>query len=868
MDHNELRRVILDAAAQRLETLKLSYRHITILPTEIGQLTNLQSLYLIGNQLSSLPAEIGQLTNLQSLYLSDNQLSSLPAEIGQLTNLQSLGLIGNQLSRLPAEIGQLTNLRSLDLSGNQLSSLLTEIGQLTNLRSLYLIGNQLSNLPAEIGQLTNLQSLHLSDNPALQDPPPEVIVDGTAAILDYYRQQLEQGIDYLYEAKLLVVGEGEAGKTSLAKKLEDSCYVLNPQESSTEGIDVIRWDFKLADSTPFRFNIWDFGGQEIYHATHQFFLTKRSLYVLVIDTRKENTDLDYWLSVIELLSEGSPVLIVKNEKQDRTCQINELALRGKFLGLKETVATNLGSQDNRGLAEVVETIQRYASQFQHVGTPLPKKWVDVRRALEEDSRNYISVDEYYRICEANGFERRDDQIQLSDFLHDLGVCLHFRDDPLLKRVLILKPEWGTTAVYNVLDTKAVIDSSGKFSRQQLNSIWQDAEYADMRDELLQLMMRFKVCYEIPRQPGSYIAPSLLPVEQRRYDWDAQQNLTLRYDYEFMPKGMITRFIVELHPWIEDQTLVWKSGVVLQKDSARAEVIEDYSQRRIRIRVAGNRKKELLAVINHEFEKIHDSYEQLKYETKVPCNCDECADTQSPYLYKLENLRRLLDKGRPDTMCQESGDMVGIRQLIDDVIPSSSEQAAQTQQWQTELEREKSKGLNQNTPIKVFISYSWDSEPHKQKVLTLSNQLRAHGIDCQIDRYQQNPPENWYRWMMNQIEESEYVLVVCSKGYERRYRNKEARGQGKGVTWEGGLSIEALYTGQGLNEKYIPVLLSAEAEPHIPPGLKGYTVYQLFDEAAYRPDQPGPYQDLLRYLTSQPAYSPPALGTVPELPPVS
>ena len=590
--------------------------------------------------------------------------------------------------------------------------------------------------------------------------------------------------------------------------------------------------------------------------------------MLVVDTRKENTDLDYWLSVIELLSEGSPVLIVKNEKQDRICQINERDLRGKFLGLKEVSATNLGSEDNRGLAEVAETIQRYASQLKHVGAPLPKKWVDVRRELEDDSRNYISVDEYYRICEANGFERRNDQLQLSDFLHDLGVCLHFRNDPLLKRVLILKPEWGTAAVYSVLDTQAIIDSSGRFSRQQLDSIWRDAEYADMRDELLQLMMRFKVCYELPRKPGTYVAPSLLPVEQRQYSWNAQQNLILRYDYEFMPKGIITRFIVELHPWIEDQTLAWKSGVVLQKDGARAEVIEDYSQRKIRIRVSGSRKKELLAVINHEFEKIHDSYENLKYETRVPCNCHVCVISQEPQLYKLRVLHRFSEQSRQEIQCQESFEMVNVRQLIDDVMLSSIEQAEQTQQLQTELEREKNRGLKLSKPIKVFISYSWDSELHKQNVLTLSNQLRVHGVDCQIDRYHPNPPENWYRWMMNQIEESKYVLVICTEGYERRYRNKEARAQGKGATWEGGLIIEALYENQGLNEKYIPIVLSPDAAPHIPPGLKGYTVYQLLDETAYRADQPGAYQDLLRHLTSQPAYIPPPLGAAPELPPVS
>ena len=84
-------------------------------------------------------------------------------------------------------------------------------------------------------------------------------------------------------------------------------------------------------------------GQEIYHATHQFFLTKRSLYALVADTRKEDTDFYYWLNVVELLSDNSPMLIILNEKQDRRREINERQLRGQFANLKEILATNLAT---------------------------------------------------------------------------------------------------------------------------------------------------------------------------------------------------------------------------------------------------------------------------------------------------------------------------------------------------------------------------------------------------------------------------------------------------------------------------------------------------------------------------------------------
>ena len=136
------------------------------IPSELGNLTNLQSLSLQINQLSgSIPAALGSLTNLQKLWLRSNQLSgTIPSQLGNLTNLQELVLWSNQLSgSIPASLGNLTNLQLLSLSLNQLSgSIPASLGNLTNLQRLDLDNNQLSGvLPAELGNLINLQWLWL-----------------------------------------------------------------------------------------------------------------------------------------------------------------------------------------------------------------------------------------------------------------------------------------------------------------------------------------------------------------------------------------------------------------------------------------------------------------------------------------------------------------------------------------------------------------------------------------------------------------------------------------------------------------------------------------------------------------------------------
>jgi len=149
------------------------------------------------------------------------------------------------------------------------------------------------------------------------------------------------------------------------------------------------------------------------------------------------------MKVAELLSDNSPILIIKNEKQDRQCQVNERQLRAEFTNLEKVLATNLAT--NRGLQEIKQLIQNYITRLPHVGDalPLPKVWVRVRSALENDSHNYINRERYYQLCETNKLTDCKDMLRLSRYLHDLGVCLHFQEDATLKHYVILKPKWAT-----------------------------------------------------------------------------------------------------------------------------------------------------------------------------------------------------------------------------------------------------------------------------------------------------------------------------------------------------------------------------------------------------------------------------------------
>jgi internalin A len=183
------------------------------------------------------------------------------------------------------------------------------------------------------------------------------------------------------------------------------------------------------------------------------------------------------------------------------------------------------------------------------------------------------------------------------------------------------------------------------------------------------MLNFQLCYQLPENHDTYIAPQLLTAKQPDYEWDTEDNLILHYSSPaFMPKGIITRFIVAMHREIEEQRNVWKSGVVLRRDQTRAEVIENYGRRDIQVRVAGQHKKELMTIIVYELDKIYQSYHGLEYNKLIPCNCGRCKNSQDPHFYSFEKLRMRIADRQYQVQCDlRPYEMVDARALIDDVI---------------------------------------------------------------------------------------------------------------------------------------------------------------------------------------------------------
>ncbi|MEZ4434627.1 MAG: COR domain-containing protein [bacterium] len=377
--------------------------------------------------------------------------------------------------------------------------------------------------------------------------------------------------------------------------------------------------------------------------------------------------------------------------------------------------------------------------------------------------DYLSLDEYLALCVVHGFKARTDKLLLSGYLHDIGVCLHFQDGGLLEKTVILDPEWGTDAVYRVLDHRPIVDARGRFTRAQLADVWTEDRYQGMHGELLALMRRFELCYPLPGDRG-YIAPQLLGRERPDYRLPSGSGLTLLYRYDFMPKGIITRFIVATHDLIADQTKVWRSGVVLRRGEAWCEVVEDYPGREIAVRVVGDDRAPLLGIVDREIERIHQSFERgLRYGTWVPCDCEACRGSAHPEFHAYDTLLHYARAGE-SVKCHRRFQEVDAARLLDRTLP---ERRTQTREARDRGHAEPAARAAEAARAagEVFVSYAWACEASTALVEQVHARCAAEGIAVQRDRDAVRYRES-FRPFMERLGAGRCVVVVLSGDYFR------------------------------------------------------------------------------------------------------
>lgn len=664
--------------------LDLSNLGLTTLPPEIGQLTSLTELNLYGNQLTTLPPEIGQLTALTALYLHDNHLSTLPPEIGQLTALTMLRLYGNHLTTLPPEIGQLTAMTELELANNQFTTLPPEIGQLTALTDLYFYDNKLTTLPPEIGQLTALMSLYLHINQLttlpillgklpqlkylniLDNPLPAELIklaEGDSSRLIEYLRELAKAADAagedaarrFDEAKLLLVGPGEVGKTWLLRALQGQ----TPEPTaSTKGIEIAREPLDLPHPTEtgrsLHLNCWDFGGQDYYQITHQIFFSTKAVYLLVWKPRTGlDPELLQRLERIRLSAGRTAKVLIVSTHADKGVPaiIGKEALQEQFgnliWGFYETDSVN--GANGTGIAALKDAIAQAAAQLEGMDLPVPPAWHTDQRAIRSRRKNKktLTFAEFAEVCHEKGQLDAASAADVANIMEVQGHVVFFADataDGATGRkdadnLVVLDPEWLAKAIGFVLEDDATNKQSGSLHHDRLKTIWKKETKRscpgygkELHGYLLWLMWKFDIAYRQNEQTS--LVPEL--IQRNRPDdlhWtpatssqEPQATLICRFPTD-PPLGLIPALTAAVHPLRRIQNPEplddkldrnWRDGFFLDT-ALRGTAFVELLDRDLRIVVRDKYPADLSRQVEKTLDRIvGERWPQLLIDARVPC----------------------------------------------------------------------------------------------------------------------------------------------------------------------------------------------------------------------------------------------------------
>ena len=769
----------LSIAAARIEEARRSRSHVldltsldlTEVPESIGQLSQLESLSLERNRLTTLPESISQLSQLRNLFLNDNQLTTLPESLSKLSKLENLYIPRNRLTTLPESISQLSQLQVLFLTANRLTMLPESIGQLSQLWILFLDGNQLAALPESLWNLTNLRKLYLHGNSAL-GLPAEVLGSTwredtaneakAAEILDYYFRT-RGGRRPLNEAKLILVGRGAVGKTSIVNRLVHKKFRV---ESKTEGIRITEWPLTVGKAKDdVRLNVWDFGGQEIMHATHQFFLTERSLYLLVLDGRMggEDADAEYWLKLVQSFGGNSPVVVVLNKIKEHPFDVNRSALERKYPFIRGFVKTDC--KTNTGISELRRLIEHETDALEHLRDAFPAAWFSIKDRLAGMKENYLSLDEYRRECAELGEADPQAQELLAGYLHSLGIALNYREDPRLKETHVLNPHWLTGGIYKILNAEKLQLNKGEIRLRDLRDILDRKTYpAKMHPFILDLMKKFELCFSLreeeevspPEEESRYLVPELLDKQEPHglvESFGPEECLNFEYHYPVLPEGWLPRFIVRTHV-LSDDTPRWRTGVVLKLEENLALVRADAQERKIFINIKGpvEGRRRLLSLVRANFDRMHADLPKLQPAEIVPLPGRTGAHVPYTDLLAWEQ------SGTKNFPMIVAG---SVEQIDVDALLNGVELAGERARMGDGRGRV---GLERERAARVFVSYSHKDERLLNELKTHLSPLRRLNLIETWDDRSIEAGEDWREEISANLERADIILLLVSADF--------------------------------------------------------------------------------------------------------
>ena len=278
----------------------------------------------------------------------------------------------------------------------------------------------------------------------------------------------------------------------------------------------------------------------------------------------------------------------------------------------------------------------------------------------------------------------------------------------------------------------------------------------MQDELLQLMIKFQLCFQVPGS-DTYIAPQLLTPSQPVYHWDDSDNLVLRYEYYVMPKGIVRRLIVALHYQIVPGDPLWRNGAVFAYEDSTAEVIEVYRRRLLTIRIRGGDPRVLLGLIDHQLGIIHRSYPGLQFKKFTPCDCEICSASDEPTMFEVGELKDFARTG-DQIQCRRSRRLRDPAGLLRMLSPDALDRPARPRA----LDRPGAALREEPARPEIFVSYHWGGDS-EALVDEIQHRMAEQGVPITRDKNEIVYRDS-IKQFMRRIGAGKCVIVILSKAY--------------------------------------------------------------------------------------------------------
>jgi internalin A len=552
----------------------------------------------------------------------------------------------------------------------------------------------------------------------------------------------------LNEAKLILLGRGGVGKTSLVNRLVHGTF--DPNSAKTEGIQITQWPVEV-DGESVRLHVWDFGGQDILHATHQFFLTERTLYLVVLSGREGNEDADaeYWFKLVESFGGESPVYVVLNKIDEHPFDLIRRALKQKYPNIREFVATDCKS--GRGLKELDERLHGELGRWEARRVAFPASWFAIKERLAGMKESYLSFDRFRQICRELGEGNGAEQDLLAGYLHTLGVALNYKDDPRLRETHVLNPHWVTGGIYRILNAPLLAEHEGVLDVDDLAGILPAEVYPRaMHLFLIDLMRKFELCFPFTDGEGRYLVPELLDKQQppEAETFAPGTGLGFEYRYPILPEGLLPRFIVRTHAMSEGQKR-WRTGVILRLERCLALVKADLQEKTVQVSISGppDGRRRLLAVIRSDFERIHGSIKDLKPVEMVPV--PGRPGLAVPYL-KLVALERAGKRTFDDVIGDEVVEL-DVADLLNGVDLAGTRRRADER-------------LVSDRPLRLFYSYARKDEALRNKLDAHLKILERRGLIAPWYDKLIDPGRDFADEIDENLERADIILLLVSADF--------------------------------------------------------------------------------------------------------